>query len=212
VKKSLLLNTAYLAPIDYYSQILHAEDVYIEANENYLKQSYRNRCEIYGANGKLPLSIPIVKVSGSKMPIRDVRIDNSTSWKRIHLTSIESAYRSSPFYEYYSEEIFTIISNSYNFLFDLNFILLTTILSLIEINKDINLTKSYTYMDEFEGLDSREYFHPKHQRRLSKDHSDNINYHQVFKEKHGFISGLSIVDLIFNKGPESEEYLLNSNV
>ena len=206
---SLLLNTVYNAPIGCFAEIIATDKIYIEANENYIKQSYRNRCEIYGANGKLTLSIPVKKISGEKMNIRDVRIDNSSSWKRIHVTSIKSAYNSSPFFEYYADEIFTIIINQYKYLFDLNFVLLTSIMSLLDIQKDINLTENYSFNNEFTGKDLRDFFHPKKILDSTDNKMSEMTYHQVFNEKHGFIPHLSILDLIFNCGPRSEEYLIN---
>lgn len=208
MNKEILLNTAYLPPIGYLAKIISAETIILEAYENYIKQSYRNRCEIYGANGKLQLVVPVKKISGSKIPILDLEIDYSTAWKRNHIISIESAYRSSPFFEFYFDDLISVFSKQYKYLFEFNKDLLTVMLSLLNINRDIKLSDNYSSLGESSAFDFRESFHPKKKKNVESKKTENI-YLQVFDEKHGFIKDLSIIDLIFNLGPESEIYLSN---
>lgn len=203
--KTILLSTAYLAPIQYFLLIANAEKVIIESNENYTKQSYRNRCEIYGANGKLPLSIPIKKSNSIKTHIKDIQIDYSTSWQRLHWISIESAYLSSPFFEYYMDEFHPFYEKNFKFLFDYNLELFNHVISILDIDTKITLTNDFIPLDTDNEDDYRFSINPK---RNSSLPFNSHKYMQVFNDKHGFIPNLSILDLICNEGPNAESFLL----
>ena len=128
MSRQIILSTAYFPPIEYFAYILEAEEIFIEKEENYHKQTYRNRCYILSVNGPQCLSVPVYAGSLHKTIIKDIRIDYSKRWQQVHLRAIRSSYGSSPFFQYYFEEFESIIQNNYEFLLDLNMNLLELIL------------------------------------------------------------------------------------
>ena len=202
-----LLSTAYLPPISWFKIMLNADTVLIEQHENFIKQTYRNRCHILAANGVMSLSIPVIKESGKKTKITDVKIDYVTDWQKQHLKSIESAYRNSPFYEYLIDDFIPFYEKKYSFLFDLNTQLISTILKIIDINKEIKLSTDFTEISE-NNFDFRNRIKPKKQSETITQLASE-KYYQVFNEKHPFQTDLSIIDLLFNLGSESYGHLIN---
>lgn len=204
MSKKVILATAYLAPIQYFTKLFKYDEVFIEKHENFIKQSYRNRCKIYGANGELSLSIPVKKIS-LKTKIKDLLIDYDTNWQKLHWKSIESAYRSSPFFEFYEDDLKPFYEKKYKFLLDFNIEIQNMVLEYLDI--DVNLKFTDKYYDEQDNYfdDLREKIHPK------KEYVDPnfkiVEYTQVFQEKYGFIPNLSIIDLLFNEGPNAIEAL-----
>lgn len=203
----LLISTAYFPPVQYLSLIGKSGNVLIEKHENYNKQSYRNRCSILSANGPLSLIIPVTRIKGRKTPISEVRPDNSCNWQKLHRISIESAYRSAPFFEYYIDDIAPFFHKKFSFLLDLNSEILDKLLAVLNIEAKWQYTS--VYMDEMPPgiLDIREAIHPK-----TKPGKDDINligreYLQVFQERYGFQPNLSILDLLFNTGPDAPFYI-----
>ena len=193
------LTSAYLAPIQYYAKLYAAEQVWVENWDNYIKQTYRNRTTIAAANGPLTLSIPIVKPATHKSLTRDIQISDHGNWRHLHWNTIFSAYNSSPYFEYYVDDFISFYEKKYNYLVDFNEELRELICSHLDISPTISLTKDYAEPPALE--DFRDSIHPKHQ---DIDLKFKLSpYYQVFKEKHGFIPNLSIIDLLFNKGPES---------
>ncbi|MBU8893125.1 MAG: WbqC family protein [Bacteroidales bacterium] len=199
----ILLSTAYLAPVQYYTKFLVYDKVIIEAHENFIKQTYRNRCKIYGANGELTLTIPVKKIN-TKTKIKELLIDYDTNWRKLHWKSIESAYNSSPFFEYYADDFLPLFTKKFNFLFDLNTELLSMILSILDVNHKLNFTDKYVNSDG-DIDDMRESIHPK--KKIEDQQFKIIKYTQVFQQKTGFIPNLSIIDLLFNEGPNATEIL-----
>lgn len=199
MSKKIILSTAYLAPIQYFTKFVKYDKVIIEAHENFIKQTYRNRCKIYGANGELSLSIP-VKKSAPKTTIKELLIDYDTNWRKLHWKSIESAYNSSPYFEYYIDDFLPFYTKKYKYLFDFNTELLKMILENIDISTKIDFTETF-FNNEYDMDDFREQIHPK-KRNVDKNFKI-IEYTQVFQSKHSFIPNLSIVDLLFNEGPNS---------
>jgi hypothetical protein len=198
----VLLSTAYLPPIQYMSKLLLPNPVFFEKHENYQKQSYRNRCCIYGANGKQCLVIPVLKQHGEKTPISEVKIDYTKVWQKIHLKAIESAYRLSAFYEYYAADFIRMYERRTKFLFDWNMDFLTLILDLLSIKIQPSVT--LTYMgDSIECIDFRSSIHPKARLNKPDQNFKPYPYQQVFQERYGFIPNLSIIDLLFNEGPHA---------
>jgi len=197
-----LLSTAYLPPIEYFAFILQSGVCKIENHEHYIKQSYRNRCNIITANGLLNLSIPVNKVDGNHTLIKDIRISYLSNWQSNHWRAIESAYNKSPFFLYYRDELEKFYKQSYELLIDYNTELLRFILKKLGISSVINFTDDFLPIDQSEN-DERYSIHPK----LSKGNVIYPHYYQVFEEKNGFIPNVSIVDLLFNEGPESKYYL-----
>jgi hypothetical protein len=206
---AVLLSTAFLAPVQYYSKLTQYEAVYIEYFENYSKQSYRNRCTVLSSNGPLNLSIPVEKGSGLKTLIKEVRIDNNSRWKQIHLRAFEAAYRSSPYYLYYADEIFSAYNKNYTFLIDFNNEMLKITMELLGIDKVIKHT--YAYKNIAPGFDDySDSIHPKNRMKKPDKSFNPVDYYQVFESKFGFIPNLSIADLLFNMGPESLETIKKS--
>ncbi len=188
---------AYSGNIQYYSILSNFKEVYLEQYAHYVKQTYRNRCQILTANGVMNLTIPVDKVSGEKMLDKDVKISN-TDWQRVHWAAIESAYNNSPFFLYYSDDIRPMYEKKFDFLLDFNLKLQEIVTSLIGLDTKLVLTDSYTESNE---LDFREKLSPKYKGETPNFIS--VPYYQVFKEKFGFVENLSIYDLLFNMGNES---------
>jgi hypothetical protein len=205
---SILLSTAYFPPLTYFMTILSADTVLIEMFENYQKQSYRTRCHIYGANGKQTLSIPVIKGPDLKTPITQIKIDYSENWQVNHLKSIESAYSSSPFLEYYIDEFRFIFENKWEYLTELNHQILVTCLEAMQIEVKVEVTSDFIDPSAKAYLDYRYNIHPK--MAVPDDLPELKEYVQVFGEKHGFIPNLSILDLIFNEGPNAESFLMKN--
>ena len=197
----ILLSTAYLPPIEYFSRILRADAVYVEKEENYIKQSYRNRCYILSSHGPQLLSVPVYLGSLHKTPLKEIRIDYSKRWQQVHLRAITAAYSSSPFFQFYFENIEKVISKKIEFLLELNMELTESVLEMLKIK--INLL----YTNKFEPAGGSENdFRYKISPKASSQFAGK-EYLQVFRTDKSFVKGLSIIDLVFNTGPEAVDYL-----
>jgi hypothetical protein len=197
----ILISTAYLPPAEYFSLINGADEILIEREENYLKQTYRNRCFILTAHGVQTLTVPVYLGSFHKTPVKNIRIDYSKRWQQVHLRAINAAYRASPFFEFYFEEIEKSVLKNHEYLIDLNTGLTETILKILGMKRSIGYTGSFAPVAG-EDYDFRYSVTPK-----KKSYYAMKEYSQVFILNSGFVSGLSILDLIFNMGPESVFYL-----
>jgi hypothetical protein len=200
---SILLSTAYLPNIQYFSKILSHNRIFIEAHENYQKQSYRNRAVILGANGPLDLVIPVIKSEGNHTKTRSVLIDYTLPWQQIHWKAIVSAYKNSPFFDIFEQELQPLYQRKEKFLLDWNFLMLDKLLAITGVQKTYSLTEIYIVQPKDGFCDYRNSIHPK--KRLQKPDAqfEPIRYFQVFSEKYEFIPNLSIVDLLFNEGPQA---------
>lgn len=205
-----LLSTAYLAPVSYYARLFHAPRVIIEAHENYIKQTYRNRTFIGTDQGALALSIPVEKGYKIKCPIREIRLSDHGEWRHQHLIALMSNYGNSPFYEYYVDEIEAVLRTPYTFLFDLNEALREKICRLIGFTPHIEYSREYIDLqqptDEHETediIDLRNRIHPKKDFHNEEPDFRAIPYYQVFHTRRPFMENLGILDLLFNMGPES---------
>jgi hypothetical protein len=196
----ILLSTAYFPPAEYFSLIKKAETIFVEKEENYIKQTYRNRCKILTSNGVQILSVPVKRGRTLKTPIKEVEIDYSKRWQQVHLRALSASYNSSPFFQYYFEQIRREIMKNVRFLLDLNNELLEICLKILQLNKRISYTSSFEQAAEREN-DFRYLISPK----VTSTYCQK-RYYQVFREAN-FESGLSILDLLFNMGSESSEYL-----
>ena len=215
----LLLETAFMPPVSYFAAIaeeftlsygrvvsLVPARLRLEACENYQKQSYRNRCRIYAAGGVESLTLPVVHEGGtSSLPIREIRVDWSRDWLPRMERAIVSAYESSPYFEYYRDSLFDILESRPEKLFDLNIRLIHYFLGKIGISADIDFSTEYERPGETApGIrDFRGLIHPKRPSILKTEKP----YWQVFAAKYGFKSDLSVMDLLFNEGPDSISYL-----
>ena len=221
-----LFTTAYFPPVSYFAAI--AEDmaglsrkrgddgslelspsvVYIEACENFQKQSYRNRCRFYAADGVQTLSFPILHDGGThKQPVADIRIDYSKPWVLQHKRAIVSAYGMSAYFDYYKDELFAILDSQPEKLLDLNLALLRFFIEKIGLKVDLRLTEDYVKETDCEDL--REVIHPKKDNDVLRRLGLEKPYFQVFAQKYCFKSDLSVMDLLFNEGPDSILYLKN---
>lgn len=199
----ILLPSAYLAPIQYYSKLLRCapDTAYIEGNDNYTKQTYRNRCVIADANGPLALTIPTEKTGEGKCLMRDIRISDHGNWRHQHWNALEAAYRHTPFFLYYEDDFRPFYERKVEFLYDFNLQLTHLVCDLIGL--DVTLRPTDKYLQTPDGMaDFRNIITPKVSWQEDQEFHA-AEYYQVFKEKHGFIPNLSIVDLLFNMGPES---------
>ena len=196
-RDNFLLSTAYLAPIEYYVVLANSERILLEQHEYYQKQSYRNRCRIATANGIMDLSIPVD--SAGKTPIRDLRISDHNNWQTHHWRSIETAYNSSPFFEYYADDFRPFFEKKWLFLWDFNLALLNKTLELLDIETKIELTEQYKPETSDNFLDLRAAIHPKKEISLLLK-----PYYQVFETKFGFMPNMSIIDLLFNMANEAQ--------
>ena len=199
-RKFVCLTTAYLAPVEYYVALANAETVFLEQFDSYEKQTYRNRCNILTANGINTLSIPVEKPSGIKILTHDVRISGHNDWQIQHWRSIESAYNSTPFFEYYKDDFQPFYEKKWDFLWDFNLELQAKVLELLDLQPDLKYTEDYQVALNEGVVDLRDSIHPK------KENSVTIlkPYYQVFEQRFGFQENLSIIDLIFNMGNESQ--------
>lgn len=182
--------------------------VYIEACEHYVKQSWRNRCRFYAADGAQTLNFPVRHEDFGK-PISQMRIDWKTDWLTRHERAIISAYRTSPYFEYYQDELFAILDSRPELMLDFNTQILKFFLRKTGIPADISFTSEWeaVTIERHKVTDLREAIHPKRPNTILKDLGVGKPYWQVFSPKYGFIPGLSIMDLLFNEGPDSICYL-----
>jgi WbqC-like protein family len=200
---SLLIELHYLPCVQYFAKLVQHEDTWIEQKEHYSKGSYRNRCYIAGANGVQLLSIPLVKGKNEQQPIRDTRIAYDMPWQIQHWRTIQSAYGNSPYFEYYEDGLAAFYRKKYDFLFDFNYDLLLWLTAKLQLELSIRLTEAYQNVAEPGIEDWRNGIHPKPQRQRVDPVFKPAYYPQPFEERHGFLSNLSILDLIFCTGPQA---------
>ncbi|MCD4790358.1 MAG: WbqC family protein [Bacteroidales bacterium] len=206
--KFILLSSTYLGPVEYFVWLIQHNKAYIDKEEHYIKQTYRNRCLIYGANGMQSLSLPVIKVNGNHTKVKDIKISNSVQWQKTHWRSIVSAYNHSPFFLYYRDELEPFYTKTFKYLLDYNQKLLEMLFYLLDINIKIIYTEKFIEKDNYRFIDLRNRFSPK------KENPDIVfpAYTQVFEVNHGFIPNLSIIDLLFNEGPNTVEYLKRMDI
>ena len=203
----ILLSTAYFGNIQYYTKLVQTtEPVVIDLGENYRKQSFRNRCEILGANGVIALSVPVLKTSGEKTPVRQVRIDPTKAWRHRHWHSIRSAYKNSPYFDHYAEAFEPLYQKEYDLLWELNRDAQQAVLDTLEIKA--GFACSETYVDASPAnADWRDALSEKPRLRRPDPDFRAESYYQVFSERTAFVPNLSILDLLFNEGPAAVDLL-----
>ncbi len=196
----------YFAPISQYAAIYQSDSVTFEFEDNYQKQTYRNRCYIYGANGKLALNIPVKHLTKEgRKKTKDTIIENDFPWQQQHFKSLQSAYRSSPFFEFFEDDLAALFNKKYHFLQDVNIDSHLFVTDALQMNTSFEKTKSYELnpnVDDFRSLDLA-----KNGLEIEMD-----TYIQMFDDKYGFIPNLSILDLLFMEGPNTISFLEKINV
>lgn len=202
-----LLHPSYFGSIAQYVAIIQSNTIIFENEDNYQKQSYRNRTYIYGANGKLLLTIPIKhSLTKEKQLYKNVRIENDFKWQLLHWRSLESAYRTSPFFEYYEDEFAPLFEKPKEFLLDFNYECMSVVLDSLQIDTPVSKTNAY-HKTPANILDLRDLINVKKEKNYNLD-----PYIQVFQNKKGFIPNLSILDLLFNEGPNTLNYLESQSI
>lgn len=202
---TILFSTAYFAPVNYYTSYLQSSVRFLDIHENFIKQTYRNRCVILGGNGPVPLVVPVVKGRGKKIMIRDLEISYDMDWQRNHWRTIFSAYNSSPYFEFYKDDLLPVFQKRTKYLVDLNLMAHSIICDLLELEGNFQTTEEFEEVPR-STLNMRESFSPKNK---SENNSffHPVKYTQVFSDRYQFISNLSILDLLFNEGPNSSSLL-----
>lgn len=197
----ILLPIFYLPPVSWFSVFLNPEnDIIFEQFEHFPKQTYRNRCNIYGANGRLSLIIPIAH--NGKRVLKEIKISQRENWQKLHWKSIKTAYQSSPYFEFYEDQLESIFGFKTDSLVDFNLNALKVIQKILKTEKAYSLNENFIKNPEL--VDFREKFSAKHESEYEME-----EYYQTFTDKMGFQKDLSVLDLICNKGPESLTYLKN---
>jgi len=188
-----IFSIAYFPPIDYLIEMKNADRVFVEAHENYQKQTYRNRATILTGNGTHNLIIPVVR--SEKKDIKEIRIDNGVAWQRNHWKTIESAYNNSPYFLYYRDFFECLFQKKQLFLFDYNMDLLHLLRKLFSITNEMCITETYE-IEQKNREDFRDFFLPKNADFRQK----KIEYRQVFAEKFQFVKNLTCLDYLFTTG------------
>ena len=220
-----LLSTTYFGPVQWYQKLYRHEDVQIEQWESFQKQTYRNRCLIATTQGVQALTVPIERPSTVNQ-IKDIRISDHGNWRHLHWNALVSAYGESPFFEYYQDDIRPFFEKRRDYLFDFNEAIREKMCELLDIQPKVSFTEKFASKSTVnctlelcslatEGTqelstvnqtkDFREAIRPKHP--LPDPDFEPKPYYQVYQQKHGFLPNLSILDLLFNMGPEGIFYL-----
>lgn len=199
-KLMILLQPTYFSPIIQYVAIAKSTEIIFETEDNFQKQTFRNRCYIYTAQGKKLLNVPVQHSKEIKQKTKEVKIDYKDDWHKQHLKTLQTAYSSSPFYEFYIEDLLPVFEKKIHFLLDLNFLAHEIIMDALPL--EIPTKKTMDYDKEPKILDLRNLSEDKPKITFNLE-----RYIQVFSENHGFISNLSILDLLFMEGPNALNYL-----
>lgn len=199
--KHILIHPTYFPSVAHFAAIIKADTVTFEVCDNFQKQTYRNRCYIYGANGKLLLNVPVVHSQKNRQMYKDVSIADTENWQSHHWKSLQSTYKMSPFFEFYDYEIEPLFTQKFNSILDFNLQCFKIICNCLELDIDIKTTsifeKEPTNISDYRSLVN-----------AKKEPQYNFTpYTQVFTQKHGWIENLSILDLLFNEGPNTINYL-----
>jgi hypothetical protein len=198
---NIIIHPSYFPSIAHFVALTKAEQITFEVDDNFLKQTYRNRTYIYGANGKLALNIPVIHTQNNRQKYRDVKIFNEVKWQDLHWKSLLSAYSTSPFFEYYEYELLPLFNIKSDFILDFNLKCFEVICECLQLN--LQISKSQLYQKQIEKtVDLRYLVNAKKEQPQQFD-----SYTQVFSDKHGFIPNLSVLDLLFNEGPNAVNYL-----
>ena len=196
---NVLLSTTYFGPVQWYQKLYRADEVWIERHESFQKQTYRNRCIIATTQGMQALTVPVERSSrNEESRICDLHISDHGNWRHLHWNALRSAYGDSPFFMYYEDDLRPFFEQRWDYLFDFNEAIREKICELLDIHPTVHYTDQY---DKSADGDFREAISPKHP-APDPDFTPR-RYYQVYEAKHGFQPNLSILDLLFNMGPEA---------
>lgn len=202
---NILIHPTYFPSISHYVAMIKADMVTLEMEDNFQKQTNRNRMYIYSPNGVQLLNIPVKHSIDRYQKHKDVRIENDFGWQKNHFKSLEAAYRTSPFFEYFEDDFRPLFEKKHEFLMDLNLETFELVNDALGIQFSIEKTTEYfhetTHLKDFRSLANGK-----------KDTTQIEEYTQVFNEKHGFLNNLSILDLLFNEGRYAVDYLKNQQL
>jgi len=202
IEKGALLPMFYLPPVEYFAKLnIYRANILIEKEEHFPKQTYRNRANVYTPDGVLGLTVPVTKGSKNHTKVKDIKISYDFNWQRLHWLSLQACYRRSAYFEYYEDELTPFYEKKFDYLFDYNEQLLLFVLKAMKMKVDFKYTDSYE-PNYPELADYRESINPKRETDFNQK-----PYFQVFEDRKGFIKNLSIVDLLFNQGPHSINYI-----
>ena len=199
----ILIHPNYFPNIYQFIQIIKAKNILFEVSDNYQKQTFRNRTYIYGANGKLGLFIPVIHTHKNRELFKDVKISYESNWMDLHLKSLQSAYRSSPYFEYFEDDFIKLYSEKEKFLADFNIKCIKLISNLLDLDLDFKISSEYVEKTN-DIIDLRDLSNARKQKTI-----ETPKYIQVFESKHGYLNNLSIIDLIFSEGPNSVSLVTN---
>jgi hypothetical protein len=201
--EKILLHLPYFGPISHFREIVRPAEIWFENEDNYQKQTYRNRTYIYGANGKLNLNIPVKHLHNpgfkQHQKYRDVKVENSFNWQKQHWKSLKIAYQTSPFFEFYEDDLAPLFNKKPEFLMEFNYTCFNTICDCLQVKIEYYKTSGFI-REPLDMVDKRNLINAKTSVKID-------TYHQVFQEKKGFLSNLCILDLMFNEGPNAINYL-----
>ena len=200
-----LLATTYFGPVQWYQKLNQSDRCLIERHDHFIKQTYRNRCVIATTNGLQALTVPIERFEGAHCAMLNIRISDHGSWRHLHWNALQSAYGESPFFEFYADDIRPFFERRWEFLVDFNMEITQKMCELLDIQPHITLTDAYVSAEDVGVTDYRDVIRPKNP--LPDDRFRPRRYYQVYEQKHGFQPNLSILDLLFNEGPEAVLYL-----
>jgi hypothetical protein len=199
----ILIHPNYFPNIHQFTQIIKADNILFEVSDNYQKQTFRNRTYIYGANGKLGLFVPVIHTHNNRELFKDVKISYDSNWMDLHLKSLQSAYRSSPYFEYFEDNFVKLYSEKEKFLVDFNIKCIKLISNLLDLNLNYKISNEYIEKTN-DIIDLRGLSNARKEKKI-----DTPKYIQVFETKHGYLNNLSIVDLVFSEGPNSVSLITN---
>jgi len=197
-----LIHPTYFPSISHYVAMAQSERIVFEMEDNFQKQTNRNRTYIYSPNGVQLLNIPVKHSKQMHQKTKDIQIETDFDWQKQHFKSLEAAYRSSPFFEYFEDEILPIFEKKHTYLLDLNFETMHIVSKFLRMKFEYDTTTEY-----FHDVDSKEFLDLRSLTNGKKDRSQFETYTQVFDDKHGFLNNLSVLDLLFNEGRYAMDYL-----
>lgn len=204
--QNILIHPTYFPNVSHFVCMFHAETLLFEIHDNYQKQTYRNRAYVYGANGKLALNVPIKHTHKNRQLYKDVKIANDTPWQIQQWKSLQSAYRTSPFFEFYEDDIAPLFHTKQTYILDFNFKCLEVIFECLQLDLNYKTTSAFETKPN-NCLDYRYLVNARKEKEYQFD-----PYTQVFSTKHGYINNLSILDLLFNEGTNTINHLQSQKI